>query len=262
LKVEVARSAEQALDIDLAGFEGAIVDLMLPNDVAKSGISEAESRGGFLTGVAVARRLLQKKPDIHITMISSDIASAQARAWAKENAVSFVSKEDGCNSLLQALKRAGHIKGERAPLAFIVHGHDSSPVSELKNFLQNTLKWQEPIVLREQQSLGKTIIEKFEEYAGRIDCVFVLLTPDDKVSDNGSDDERRRSRQNVIFELGFFYGTLERGSGRVLLLHKGRVELPSDISGIIWIDISNGIQSAGEEIRKEVMSLLPPAVAT
>jgi predicted nucleotide-binding protein len=30
------------------------------------------------------------------------------------------------------------------------------------------------------------------------------------------------------------------------------VELPSDIAGIIWIDISNGIAAAGEEIRKEV----------
>ena len=50
---------------------------------------------------------------------------------------------------------------------------------ELKDYLQNTLKWQEPLVLREQPSRGKTIIEKYEEQSARIDCVFVLLTPDD-----------------------------------------------------------------------------------
>jgi predicted nucleotide-binding protein len=117
------------------------------------------------------------------------------------------------------------------------------------------LKWQEPIVLREQQSAGKTLIEKFEEYSRQVDCVFVLLTPDDNVVAANTSDAKRRSRQNVIFEAGFFYGALDRKSGRILLLHKGPVELPSDIAGVVWIDISNGILAAGEEIRKEVLDL-------
>src|SRR5260370_40810887 len=124
--------------------------------------------------------------------------------------------------------------------------------------MQNTLQWQEPIILREQGSLGKTLIEKFEQFARKIDCAFVVLTPDDKVVSHGTDDEKRRSRQNVIFELGFFYASLERRSGRVILLHKGPVELPSDISGIVWIDISGGIAAAGEDIRREVARLTPP----
>jgi predicted nucleotide-binding protein len=118
------------------------------------------------------------------------------------------------------------------------------------------LKWQEPIVLREQPSGGKTLIEKFESYARKVDCVFVLLTPDDQIVSAEINEQKRRSRQNVIFEAGFFYGTLDRSSGKILLLHKGPVELPSDVSGIVWIDISNGIQAAGEEIRKEVASLV------
>lgn len=42
-----------------------------------------------------------------------------------------------------------------------------------------------------------------------------------------------------------------RGSGRVLLLHKGPVEIPSDTVGIEYIDITNGIESAGEILRRE-----------
>src|SRR5208283_5423572 len=103
----------------------------------------------------------------------------------------------------------------------------------------------------------KTLIEKFESFARKIDCAFILLTPDDKVLSNGTNDEKRQSRQNVIFELGFFYASLERLSGRVILLHKGPIELPSDISGIVWIDIGDGIAAAGEEIRKEVAKLEP-----
>ncbi len=85
----------------------------------------------------------------------------------------------------------------------------------------------------------------------------MLLTPDDKVSLKGASDiVKRRSRQNVIFELGFFYAKLQRKTGRILLLHKGMIELPSDISGVVYVDISHGISAAGEDIRREVRDWL------
>jgi predicted nucleotide-binding protein len=86
--------------------------------------------------------------------------------------------------------------------------------------------------------------------------VFVLLTPDDTVVDpTASEGEKRRARQNVILELGFFVGKLGRESGRVFLLHKGPIEIPSDIAGVEYIDISNGIKSAGQDIRRELLAL-------
>jgi len=88
-----------------------------------------------------------------------------------------------------------------------------------------------------------------------VDFVFVILTPDDLVvGPDSSDDEKRRARQNVIFEMGFFYGQLGRDSGRVIVLYDGPVELPSDIQGIIWVDVSSGIEAAGEKIRREIVS--------
>jgi len=250
----VSGSAGDALTVDLSPFHAAVVDVMLPNDPKVSNITAEESRGGFMTGVAVARRLVAKKPELQIIMMSS-VTNVEAEKWALQQSVPFFEKNKGRDALLEVLRKLGVISGTRTPLAFIVHGHDSAAILELKNYIQNTLKWQEPIVLREQPSLGKTLIEKFETFARKVDCVFVLLTPDDQVIASGTNDEKRRSRQNVIFELGFFYASLERSSGRVLLLHKGGVELPSDISGIVWIDISKGIAEAGEQIRKEVARL-------
>ncbi len=257
IESSTVRSAEEALRSDLTTLDAAIVDIMLPNDATASGITQEESRGGFLTGVAVARRLLQKKPVLRITLLSSDAANPEAESWASARAIPFVPKNEGSEALLDVLRRLKIVSETRLPLSFIVHGHDSAAALELKNYIQNTLGWQEPIILREEPSLGKTLIEKFEEFTRKVDCVFALLTPDDKVVPRGTNDEKRRSRQNVIFELGFFYGALERRSGRVLVLHRGDTELPSDISGIVWIDISAGIAAAGEDIRKEVAALIP-----
>jgi predicted nucleotide-binding protein len=113
------------------------------------------------------------------------------------------------------------------------------------------------VILHEQPSLGRAILEKLAEEGEDVDLVFVLLTPDDVGGTaDQPDDVKRRARQNVIFELGFFLGRLGRRSGRVVLLHKGQTELPSDISGLISIDISSGIAAAGEEIRRELSWLL------
>ncbi len=136
---------------------------------------------------------------------------------------------------------------------FIVHGHDEATKLALKNYLQNVLMLGEPVILHEQPNGGRTIIEKFEDYAGMASMVFVLLTPDDLGADSEApNDTKRRARQNVIFELGYFLGTLGRESGRVCLLYKRPLELPSDIAGLIYIDITNGIEAAGELIRREV----------
>jgi len=146
--------------------------------------------------------------------------------------------------------------GGREIRSFIVHGHDHQSLYELKDYLQNTLKLGEPTVLRQMPGRGKTMIEKFEREAEAVELVFVLLTPDDRVADPSDPDaEKRRARQNVILELGFFLGKLGRESGRVMLLHKGSVEIPSDIVGVEYIDITNGIESAGESIRRELRGL-------
>jgi len=137
---------------------------------------------------------------------------------------------------------------------FIVHGHDDAAKLGLKDYLQNTLELPEPVILHQQPNIGRTVIEKFEECSEDIDVAFVLLTPDD-IGGLPGGEQRERARQNVIFELGFFVGRFGRRSGRIIVLHKGDLEIPSDLAGVVYIDISSGIESAGEKIRKELMEL-------
>ena len=100
------------------------------------------------------------------------------------------------------------------------------------------------------------MIEKIEKYTEEAFIIFALMTPDDQVVDAAGGCIARRARQNVIFELGFFMGRFGRIGGRVLILNKGTVEMPSDIAGIVAIDISEGVSTrARDEILREVKAI-------
>jgi hypothetical protein len=94
-----------------------------------------------------------------------------------------------------------------------------------------------PVILHEQPNGGRTIIEKFEDFAATAGYAIVLGTGDDlgRPMDGEETDLRPRPRQNVVFELGFFFGAL--GRSKVALLHDENVERPSDTDGIVYIPI-------------------------
>jgi predicted nucleotide-binding protein len=66
---------------------------------------------------------------------------------------------------------------------FIVHGRDHKTLEELKSMIKSF--GLNPIVLHEQPSGSKTIVEKLEKYSN-VGYVFVILTPDDIGSINES----------------------------------------------------------------------------
>lgn len=116
---------------------------------------------------------------------------------------------------------------------FIVHGRDNEAKETVARFLEQLELT--PVILHEQPNQGKTIIEKFEFHA-QPSCAVVLLTPDDAGALQGDENNLKpRARQNVIFELGFFIGSL--GRERVCALTKGDVELPSDYEGVVYIPL-------------------------
>ena len=124
---------------------------------------------------------------------------------------------------------------------FIVHGHDESARETVARFLEKLQI--EPIILHEQPNEGRTIIEKFEDYAD-VGFAVVLLTPDDVgASKDRRDDLEPRARQNVVFELGFFIGKLGRigklRRSRVCTLVKGSVETPSDYAGVGYTELDD-----------------------
>ena len=48
---------------------------------------------------------------------------------------------------------------------------------------------------------------------------------------------RPRARQNVVLELGFFWGKL--GRERVCALVKGDIEKPSDYDGVVYVPLDD-----------------------
>jgi predicted nucleotide-binding protein len=117
---------------------------------------------------------------------------------------------------------------------FVVHGRDVSVLHNAVRVLERTTG-RDIIVLHEQANDGRTILEKFEFHAATAAYAVVLLTGDDEGRTAGENQYRRRGRQNVIFELGFFFGRL--GRKRVAVLLQVDVEEPSDIEGLVYIRI-------------------------
>jgi predicted nucleotide-binding protein len=133
---------------------------------------------------------------------------------------------------------------------FIVHGHDHAALYRLKDWLRDV--GADPIVLIDRPSQGMTIIEKFEKHGGKADFAIALLTPDDKQAADLPPGERYRSRQNVIFEIGWFMARL--GRRKVILLHKGEVELPSDVLGVIYYSFRDSVNEVLDSVRSELVS--------
>ena len=118
---------------------------------------------------------------------------------------------------------------------FIVHGQDDETKNDVSMFIKSI--GLVPIILHEQASLGKTIIEKIEAYTN-VGFAVVLYTPCDlgnKRSNVTSPQSLNpRARQNVVLEHGYLMAKL--GRSRVTALVKGTIETPNDISGVVYID--------------------------
>lgn len=138
-------------------------------------------------------------------------------------------------------EKIGEIKPKNNQI-FVVHGHDEY----MKETVARTLGKLnlEPIILHEQENLGKTIIEKFELFSENVSFAIILFSADDLAYERGQPYEsaKYRARQNIILELGYFMGKL--GRKKVVVLHKSEknFEFPSDILGIVYIpfDPHNG----------------------
>jgi predicted nucleotide-binding protein len=137
------------------------------------------------------------------------------------------------------------VKSDRV---FIVHGHDQRAVDQTEILIHRF--GLTPIILRNEPNQGNTVIEKFEAHA-KVGFAVILLTPDDVgcVAARAPGDLQARARQNVIWEWGYLVGRL--GRPNVICLYKTGVELPSDLHGLVRINIEDDVRDKAEEIRRE-----------
>ena len=118
---------------------------------------------------------------------------------------------------------------------FIVHGQDDLAKTEVARFVEK-MGFQ-AIILHEQVSAGKTIIEKIEEFSN-VGFGIVLYTPCDLGAKKGEENNLQpRARQNVVFEHGYLIANL--GRRNVCALVKGKVEIPNDISGVVYVPMDD-----------------------
>jgi predicted nucleotide-binding protein len=136
-------------------------------------------------------------------------------------------------------QRAAHAQAVGTQI-FVVHGRDTARKQEVARFLER-LTGREVLILNELPNHGQTLMEKLERYAEQAAYTVVILTGDDVGGLKGSDESQKpRARQNVILELGFFYGRL--GRANVSVLFEEGVEAPSDMSGVAYaaLDLAGG----------------------
>ncbi len=125
------------------------------------------------------------------------------------------------------------VRGLRTDKVFIVHGRDNAAKDAVARVMEQLDI--DAVILSEQPSGGRTIIEKFEGEAD-VGFAIVLLTPDDVGGLQDSDVQPNpRPRQNVVFEMGFFVGKLGRDRVCALKSDGVEMEIPSDYAGVVYI---------------------------
>lgn len=131
---------------------------------------------------------------------------------------------------------------------FIVHGHDSALKYQVANLLRKI--GIPPIILHEQINASDTIIEKLEKYGAEAAAAVILFTPDDFGNVGTEEERRKRARQNVVFEAGYFMGLLGRDK-TILIVTDSTIELPGDLQGVVYTNN----QSVEFAIARELKSM-------
>ncbi len=197
-------------------YNAELLRRMFDAPAVADGYTKITASTGFL------RPTLDQRVDKHRSNVTSYVTRLEAILKRLELIPESNAQPEGQRELRSSSK------------VFVVHGHDNALKERVARLLERlNLK---PVILHEQASKGQTVVEKLETHAD-VGFAVVILTPDD-LGGRDAHSLRPRARQNVILELGFFYGRL--GRSRVCALHRGEIELPSDFVGVVYVEADEG----------------------
>jgi predicted nucleotide-binding protein len=131
---------------------------------------------------------------------------------------------------------------------FIVHGRDQHFREVVARFVER--QQYQPVILAEQVNQGRTLFEKLLDEAADAAFAVAILSPEDLGGLRTENEYRARARQNVIFELGYFVALL--GRKRVVALVQPDVEIPSDIAGLLYIEVRDDSDAWKMQLAKEM----------
>ncbi len=208
----------------------------------------------FMNGYELAYLLRNEGNHIPVLMYSAQFSNSETYTRMAElgNAY-YLNKPCMPKMFLEKVSAILEEGPSIGPKVFVVHGRNHRVRDEVCGFLK-TQGMHNPVILQNQRSEGLTIMEKFERQAhNNLDIIVCILTRDDVAcSKETENDFHERARQNVIFEMGYFMGKYGRTSGKIFLLFEAPLEIPSDLAGVVYIDISRGIEQSGEEFAREL----------
>jgi predicted nucleotide-binding protein len=152
-------------------------------------------------------------------------------------------------SVAADIRGSGGDEPEGAPprSVFVVHGQDGAFLAEVEQFLSSI--GVKSIVLRRIGGPAQSLFQKFMQWGRETRFALVLVSADDfgaslmqyEAQGVGERCLQFRARQNVILELGFFYGHLGWENVFVLFKPADRVypnfERPSDLDGVVFDNV-------------------------
>lgn len=241
-----ARSSAEALrKLRATSFRAMILDLNL-------GVSVGD---GFLVmdrmlfeNINVSTQIVSHSADLdRVSAVASRYPFVRTRPLPKQELYVY-------KTFLEAFLKDSSalvVKAADSKGVFLVHGRDLQQRDRIERIVRSL--GLRPIILSAQAQQGKTIIELFEQHAQNSVYAIVLLTADDVGRVQSENVEHSRARQNVIFELGFFYAKL--GRDHVMCLVPRGVEKPSDIDGILYVEMDTSDHELERRIIKELQAL-------
>jgi predicted nucleotide-binding protein len=240
-------------DLKPADQERLIIPILLPGvprEFLKSAsVPVLEERQGLKLRTGAREELTKAAIDL-----ASDI-----HAWVKQHPHApppLGSPEaeklagDTAESVRTATSRQSEDVHAAPDSVFVVHGHDEDTLRDVCSALSEL--GIRPVVLSEIQGSAQSLLQKFFITSKEARFAIVILTSDDygasRVQYDAKDVAERalqfRPRQNVILELGFFYGYLGWEKVFVLIKRPDKVfpnfERPSDLDGAVFDPIDDG----------------------
>lgn len=233
------------VNTELVAFGEASDKVIFP--VLINGTSYADLPGRFKNYQAL---VVEDESQVH--SVAGKIA--EALSWHLSESIELSPEAEWRSSELAAgiaadIRVPGRDSGQVADSVFLVHGHDLGFRDEVDRYLRALgIK---PVILSKVGGGSRSLLEKFETVAREASFAVVLMSADDigaslrqyeDVERGGHQTLKYRTRENVILELGFFYGRL--GWEKVFVVQKPPehawpdFERPSDLAGAVFFETS------------------------